>query len=865
MHDAYEAKQILKLPLQIEALTSHGDQLFVGTKQGHLLMYSVTFGVAGDPQVQLLRSNKYFSKKPIMQLAVVPEYSILVALTENQVSVHDIDMAVTNFPTISQVTKTKGTNLFALDVVRTKTLTGETAVAVRMVAAVRRKLQFYYWKNRKFHELREDISVPDIPKSIAWCKESVCVGFRGEYSLLKLGGQEMCELFPTGKNQEARVTLLQDDRFALGKDEQTTFISTDGNMNLQAVQWSEVPLDMIHDQPYLISVLSKNIEVRTDEPRILIQSIELPKPRLVSCSRQGKVFCASQNIVWCLKMVPVSEQVPQLLKDKQFELAITVANICDETLSDKTRRIQHIQTLYAFDLFCNTKFRDSMDVFYKLNIDPSHVIGLIGGLLPVEYQEKLSYPDTPPSLQGRELENGLLALIEFLTQVRHKLNNAATPKTLDPLPIVEGVIVIKAKKQAMQIIDTTLLKCYLQTNDALVASLLRLKDNNCHREETERALKRASKYIELVIFYNTRGLHREALELLRKHSSKSDSILRGHNRTLTYLQNLGADHIDLVCEFSTWILESNPEDGLSIFTEDVDTVENLPRPRILDFLLKTAKDLVIPYLEHLILVWKETNNLFHNSLILQYKDELFTRYQNVAEDIPDSDVAGSDHTRRKLMNLLQQQPVCYNPDAVLSQFPFNCLYEERAVLLGGAGHHRQALIIYIHVLGDLSAALAYCARHSGPGSKVYQDLVSLLVQPPEQSQLGGLELPNGVRPPDLEAAVGVLEKHGNQVDLAPVLASLPVEAPLHRLKHFLTAAIQAQVSSRHSTMVLRGLLHAEHLQVQEERIDAESVKISLDEFHICPACSKRFTNLSAFARHPGGAIVHYSCKDKPLQ
>ena len=34
----------------------------------------------------------------------------------------------------------------------------------------------------------------------------------GEYSLLKLSGQEMCELFPTGKNQEPRVTLLQDGR-----------------------------------------------------------------------------------------------------------------------------------------------------------------------------------------------------------------------------------------------------------------------------------------------------------------------------------------------------------------------------------------------------------------------------------------------------------------------------------------------------------------------------------------------------------------------------------------------------------------------------------------------------------------------------
>ncbi len=30
-------------------------------------------------------------------------------------------------------------------------------------------------------------------------------------------------------------------------------------------------------------------------------------------------------------------------------------------------------------------------------------------------------------LQGRQLENGLLALIEFLTQARHKLNHSKTP------------------------------------------------------------------------------------------------------------------------------------------------------------------------------------------------------------------------------------------------------------------------------------------------------------------------------------------------------------------------------------------------------------------------------------------------------
>ena len=59
--------------------------LLVGTHQGHLLMYSVLQGTdnAAIPkcEVHLLRSNKYFAKKPIVQLAVVPEHQILISLS----------------------------------------------------------------------------------------------------------------------------------------------------------------------------------------------------------------------------------------------------------------------------------------------------------------------------------------------------------------------------------------------------------------------------------------------------------------------------------------------------------------------------------------------------------------------------------------------------------------------------------------------------------------------------------------------------------------------------------------------------------------------------------------------------------------
>lgn len=132
----------------------------------------------------------------------------------------------------------------------------------------------------------------------------------------------------------------------------------------------------------------------------------------------------------------------------------------------------------------------------------------------------------------------------------------------------------------------------------MVAPLLRL--NHCHPGETEEMLKKHHKYSELIIMYQTRGNHRKALQLLRKQSQDPDSPLIGFERTLQYLQHLGHEYIDLIFEFGSWILEQQLEEGLKIFIEDIQEVEQLPRSKVLDFLLKNHKILVIPYLVSLI-------------------------------------------------------------------------------------------------------------------------------------------------------------------------------------------------------------------------------------------------------------------------
>lgn len=155
-----------------------------------------------------------------------------------------------------------------------------------------------------------------------------------------------------------------------------------------------------------------------------------------------------------------------------------------------------------------------MKQFLTLKTDPYNVIKLFPELLPSTARD----PAEPNSkLTEKEMETALLALVEYLTEVRHGLMNTKVNKQ-------------KGGNTLLSIIDTTLLKCYLQTNDAMVAPLLRL--NMVHFNETERVLKKHNKTSELVILYQTKNLHSQALTLLKQQSQDLDKMVQ-------YLQHLG--------------------------------------------------------------------------------------------------------------------------------------------------------------------------------------------------------------------------------------------------------------------------------------------------------------------------------------
>ncbi|OCT68744.1 hypothetical protein XELAEV_18040032mg [Xenopus laevis] len=818
MHDAFEPVLILeKLPLQIECLAAWEEWLLVGTKQGHLLLYRVKKEQGCNQfEVTLEKSNKNFAKK-IQQIHVVPQFKILVSLLDNNVCVHDL----LTFQLITTISKAKGASLLSCHLQKSRP--GEEVL--KMCVAVKRKLQLYFWKDRAFHELQGDFSVPDVPKSMAWCENSICVGFKRDYYLIRVDGKgSIKELFPTGKQLEPLAVPLQDGKVAVGQDDLTVVLNEEGTCTPKcALNWTDIPMAMEHQPPYIIAVLPRYVEVRTFEPRLLVQSIELQRPRFVTSGGPNIVYVASNHFVWRLVPVSIAAQIQQLLQDKQFELALQLARMKDDSDGEKLQQIHHIQNLYAFNLFCQKRFEESMQGFAKLGTDPTHVIGMYPDLLPSDYRKQLQYPNPVPALSGAELEKASLALIDYLTQKRShlvkKLNDSDHQSSTSPL--MEGTPTIKSKKKLLQIIDTTLLKCYLHTNGALVASLLRLENNHCHVEESEHVLKKAHKYSELIILYEKKGLHEKALQVLVDQSKKANSPLKGHERTVQYLQHLGEENISLIFEYCGWVLRNHPEDGL-----------------------KFCRDFV-----HI--------NLFSCAILGPAINEVGGR-----GSVPAGKELGElGEFRRKLLDFLDISD-CYQPEQLISHFPFDGLLEERALLLGRMGKHEQALFIYVHILEDTNMAEQYCHKHYDPRKEgnrdVYLSLIRMYLSPPDVHCLGPIKIKLEEPKPNLAAALAVLEQHHGKLNTTKAINLLPEDTKIKEIQIFLEKVLEENAQRRRFNQVLKNLLHSEFLRAQEERISHQQVKCVITEEKVCSVCKKKIGN-SAFARYPNGVVVHYFC------
>ncbi len=418
-----------------------------------------------------------------------------------------------------------------------------------------------------------------------------------------------------------------------------------------------------------------------------------------------------------------------------------------------------------------------------------------------------------------------------------------------------------------RVVDTALLKTFLETKPALIGSLCRL-ENWCKVEQVEELLKERKKFAELIALYGGKNMHMKALRLLRKFGEEESDMEEKVGPTVRYLQNLDAEHIDTILEASHWVLEEDPDVGLEIFTADTGKVSSFPRLRVVEDLESFAPSFCIKYLEFIISTYGESEPALHETLI-------FLWLRRAKELTKSDDSEERADILKKLLAFLQLSRQ-YNPEKVLGRLPptQEDLYEIRAVLLGRMGQHDAALSIYVHVLGDAQQAEEYCKRvwasqHSDADRRVFLTFIKVLLLRPEQSRSAA-----GIRNLKPEAtqrrasqlgltqALEVIARHGARLDLVATMNLLPPLVPVESLRDFVSRVLQVTTAERRDTQVLAAIRQARDHQLDHGLVALKGRSVKITESRTCQRCGKRLGNSAGLTVNPvSGVVTHYFCRE----
>ncbi|EIN04044.1 hypothetical protein PUNSTDRAFT_93504 [Punctularia strigosozonata HHB-11173 SS5] len=389
-----------------------------------------------------------------------------------------------------------------------------------------------------------------------------------------------------------------------------------------------------------------------------------------------------------------------------------------------------------------------------------------------------------------------------------------------------------------QIVDTALFKSYLIVRPGLIGALCRV-ENWCEVTEVEEVLRSRQKYAELIDLYHGKKMHDKALDLLRSLSEQEDDVRDKLQPSITYLQRLGPEYMQLILQSSQWLLTVDPGMALEVFTCEE---PELPREPIADFLEGIDPQICARYLEHLIEEREEESPIFHDRLA-----DLYLSMTLAAKKRNDEKTWRVPYA--KLLRFIETTDR-YQTDRLFGHLPNDDLYEARAILLGRLGRHVHALELYVYRLQDYMNAEEYCKRIYLPDSDtedIFLSLLRIYLQPTVKTS-ANLLLP----------ALDLIRRHSPRLDPVESLNLLPPLVTTQDVRKFLMDALRAPVFD---TQVVREISKARNEQISRTLMALQSKRVKITDTRMCPQCHKRLGNSVIAVHAPRGEVTHYQCRE----
>lgn len=839
-------------------------------------------------------------KKPIVQIATVEGHNLLLTLIDGLIYVYALPGVTPGSP-LTTLKRSQGATMFAVDY---------TQDSLRLAIALKTKrLLLMNWDAGlcEFVEKRE-LSMPDAAKSISWLGDNVIVGFSKEYWTfdtrtsateqrdIEKGTTALSYLMPDGN-----VLEMHHSTTALIFDPKSGKIVREGI----GITFNDPPLALAYSFPYVLALTSKGVEVRPYfESNSLHQLISLPAPKFLASDSghgtllrrgQGVSYVASRKGVWILQPVPLEEQVEALKRDDAHEQALVLCEaVTDADLPNRIQLIADCKLRIAYRSYANGLYPKAFKYFADLSIDPLILLGLFdqvswlwslpmpghshtkqkGPLLPVAVQRLISTKlplHSAPTYNETNFKKALLALQNYLQHYRQLNPSLSLQPSSDDTQWEEVV-------DMPTLLDTCIFLIGVQLDDrSTVTSLLAKRDNHCHYYKCDSVLRDLHRHEWLVIMLHSKRKHDIALMHLKALATEQDSgPFYGPTKTMDYLIKLGPEWWESVIrKYSEWVILANPVDSYKVFTAQRTKETQLPPIEVL-FHLKTVSNqfqgpnakaqqrhLITKYLEHQIFAMKNEEEDLHNELVFCYFREVFalkeealggaTRGRQNAQYV----VAGSEPgalglARSRLLKFLQDSNFYSPPKINAARFPLdeNAMFEEKAVLFAKDGQHPAALRIIINQMKEPSRAEDYCAQYYSQkgGSEVYLDLFKVLIEPqqdPDDTEL------------NLNAAVDLLTRHANQIDVGVALELLPPKTKLSRLEPFFQSIIRARNQTLRENQVVLNICKTESMRVTADHYKLRNQSVKIMPETLCHQCRNKIGE-AVFVLFEG-KVVHYRC------
>ncbi|KAF9738061.1 hypothetical protein PMIN02_001093 [Paraphaeosphaeria minitans] len=471
MLSAFTARPIIELKQRdkskIESILAYGNRVLVGLNTGSLRIYRVNETTEDDEQpppigehnggdgpeprapkikpVDLLREEDKFSRRPVQQLAIIKEANILLSLSDNHVSVYDLQ----TYALQEKLERTRGATTFAVtsNIVKDPD-TGIPTIMSRLAVAVKRKVILWTWQDMELSGDAAEITLVASVKSLTWATSTkIVAGMDPGFVMVDVESQEIQDIVKPNPLGEAGgpgstrfgavsssgmgymgmgswvpkplATRLQEGEMLLAKDVNSLFIDSDGNaLDKRQVPWPSAPESLAYSYPYMLSLqppAKGGLEIRSPDTLNLLQTIALPNANFlhvpqpnISLAHAGKGFLVgSDRCIWRMGAQSYESQIDDLVANGRFDEALSLLNMLEDTLLlEKEDRIREIMMLKAGALFELRKFREAMDLFTDAKAPPERVVALYPKSIAGNYSSVESVKDEESVVDEEETTNG---------------------------------------------------------------------------------------------------------------------------------------------------------------------------------------------------------------------------------------------------------------------------------------------------------------------------------------------------------------------------------------------------------------------------------------------------------------------------